>query len=146
MRRTRFAGAVEIPGEARNRASVREALWFDILAPDTPDEHSLSAIRVASLDYSALMLVIAHLIAAGAWLALRPDRALAGSFANPVIPMLALLGLDVVASIGLRWRDRLKLAPHTVVRALAVYLAAAGCLWILIGLSITAQTHVGHTS
>ena len=32
MRRTRFAGAVEIPDEAKSRASVREALWFDIEA------------------------------------------------------------------------------------------------------------------
>lgn len=114
MRRTRFAGAVENPGELKSRASIREALWFDILAPDTPDEHSLSEIRVAALDYSALMLGITHLIAAVALLALHPERALAASFANPVIPMLALLGLDLVAIVGLRWRDRLDVAPHTV--------------------------------
>src|SRR5687768_13186185 len=106
MRRTRFAGAVEIPGEARSRASVREALWFDILAPDTPDEHSLSAIRVASLDYSALMLGITHLIAAVALLALHPERALSASLTNPVLPMGLLLALDLVAILGLYWRDR----------------------------------------
>src|ERR671912_34745 len=102
MRSTRFAGAVESPGEAKSRASVREALWFDILAPDTPDEHSLSAIRVAALDYSALMLGATHLIAFIAAFALHPDRALAAS------------------------------------------LAAAGSLWILVGLLMAHQSHVGH--
>src|SRR5918998_3568830 len=113
MRRTRFAGAVEIPGEARSRASIREALWFDIQAPDTPDEHSLSAIRVAALDYSALMLGITHLIAAIALFALHPEWALSPSFANPVIPTASLLALDMIAIVGLGFRDRLNLAPHT---------------------------------
>ena len=146
MRRTRFAGAVEIPGEAKSRVSVREALWFDILAPDTPDEHSLSAIRVASLDYSALLLGITHMIAAIALFALHPERALAPSFANPVVPLALLLGLDTVAIVALHWRDRLNLAPHSVIRGLAAYLAAAGSLWILVGLAITGQAHVGHAA
>src|SRR5215213_6126999 len=144
MRRTRFAGAVEIPGEAKGRVSVREALWFDILAPDTPDEHSLSAIRVAALDYSALMLGVTHLIAVVATFVLHPDRALAASFANPLVPLGALLGLDLAAIVALNWRDRLNLAPHTVIRGLAAYLAAAGSLWILAGLMMSHQSHFGH--
>ena len=36
MRRTRFAGAVESQSGTATRASIREALWFDILSPDTP--------------------------------------------------------------------------------------------------------------
>ena len=124
MRRTRFAGAVDIDGEARERASIGEALWFDILSPDAPDDHSLSAWRVAPLDHSALMLGITHLIAAIALLALHPVQSLAPSFANPVMPMSLLLVIDLVAIVALRWRNRLGLAPHTVVRALATYLAA----------------------
>ena len=146
MRRTRFAGAVEIPGEAKCRAPVREALWFDILAPDTPDDHSLSAIRVASLDYSALMLAVTHLIAVIALSALHPDRALAASFGNPLVPLGALLGLDLVAIAALHWRDRFNLAPHTVIRGLAAYLAAAGSLWILVGLAMSGQSHAGHAA
>src|SRR5688500_16450755 len=135
MRRTRFAGAVEITGEARERVSIGEALRFDVRAPDTPDEHSLLALRVAALDHSALMLGITHLIAAVAMLALHPDRVLAGSFANPVIPMSLLLALDVAAMGGLHLRDRLNLAPHTIIRGLAAYLTVAGTLWILVGLA-----------
>ncbi|MBA3510870.1 EAL domain-containing protein [Sphingomonas sp.] len=146
MRRTRFAGAVEILGEAKSRASIREALWFDILAPDTPDEHSLSAIRVAALDYSALMLGITHLIATIAAFALHPEHALTASFANPLLPLVLLLGLDLVAIAGLHWHERFNLAPHTVIRGLAAYLAAVGSLWILVGLAVNSQTHVGHDS
>ena len=142
MRRTRFAGAVEITGEAR--ASVGEALWFDILSPDAPDDDSLSAWRVAPLDHSALMLGVTHLIAAAALLALHPVQSLALSFTNPVVPMSLLLAIDLVAIVGLRWRNRLGLAPHTVVRALAAYLAAAGTLWILFGSAVTSQSQVGH--
>jgi uncharacterized membrane protein len=146
MRRTRFAGAVEIPGEAKSRVSVREALWFDVLAPDTPDEHSLSAIRVASLDYSALLLGITHLIAVIALFALHPNRALAASFANPIVPLGLLLALDLVAIAALHWRDRLNLAPYSVIRGLAAYLALAGSLWILVGLAMTGQSHSEHAA
>src|SRR5688572_6186612 len=146
MRRTRFAGAVEITSELRARASIREALWFDIRSPDSNDDHSLSAWRVAPLDHSALMLGVTHLIAALALLALHPEQALHRSLANPLIPLSALLALDLVAIIGLRWRDRWGLAPHTAIRALATYLAAVGTLWILIGLAIIAEDHAGHAS
>jgi diguanylate cyclase (GGDEF)-like protein len=143
MRRTRFAGAVELTGEVRERASIGEALWFDILTPDDPDAHSLSAWRVAPLDHSALMLGITHLVAAVALLVMHPVQSLALSFANPVLPMALLLAIDLAAMVGLRWRNRLGLAPHTVIRALAAYLAAAGTLWILFGLAVTSQLHAG---
>ena len=74
MRRARFAGAVEIPGDSRARASVREALWFDILSPESPDEESLAAQRITPLDYSAIVLGITHLIASIALLVLFPER------------------------------------------------------------------------
>ena len=146
MRRTRFAGAVELTGEVRERASIGEALWFDILTPDEPDAHSLSAWRVAPLDHSALMLGITHLIAAVALLVLHPVQSLSLSFADPVLPMALLLAIDLAAMVGLRWRNRLGLAPHTVIRALAAYLAAAGMLWILFGLAVTSQSLAGQAS
>ena len=141
MRRTRFAGAVDVGGEARPRASIREALWFDILAPDALDDHSLSAWRVASLDHSALMLGIAHLIAAITLFLLYPERSPTLSMASPVIPMALLLALDVTAITALQCRHRMGLAPHTVIRALAAYLGAAGILWMMVGLAITGEAH-----
>ncbi len=137
MRRTRFAGAVETRGETGARASIREALWFDILSPDTPDNHSLSAWRVAALDLCAIYLGVTHLVGAVGLLFLHPHWSLAPSLANPVVPMFLLLALDAGVVAGLRWRDRIGLAPHKVIRCLATYLAVSGALWILVGLAMT---------
>ena len=112
---------MEIIGDVGARASIREALWFDILSPDAPDDHSLSAWRVAPLDHSALMLGVTHLIATIALLALHPVESLALSFLNPIVPMTLLLALDLVAIVGLNRRHRFGLAPHMVIRALAAY-------------------------
>jgi diguanylate cyclase (GGDEF)-like protein len=141
MRRARFAGAVEIPGDSRARASVREALWFDILSPESPDEESLATQRITPLDYSAIVLFVTHLIASIALLVLYPDRSPVMSLASPVLPIGLLLTLDVIAIIALHCRDRLGLAPHTVIRALAIYLAAAGTLWMMAGLAISSEAH-----
>ena len=141
MRRTRFAGAVDVGGEVHARASVREALWFDILAPDASEDHSLSAWRIAPLDHSALMLGVTHLIATLTLFLLYPERSPVFSLGSPVIPMGLLLALDVVAIVALHCRHRLGLAPHTVIRALAVYLGAAGILWMMAGLAITGEAH-----
>jgi diguanylate cyclase (GGDEF)-like protein len=90
------------------------------------------------------MLGVTHLVAAITLLALHPKASPALSFANPIIPMALLLALDLVAIAILHWRNRLGLAPHVVVRGLATYLAAVGALWILVGLAITSQLHIGH--
>jgi diguanylate cyclase (GGDEF)-like protein len=136
MRRTRFAGAVESSGEAGARTSIREALWFDILSPDTPDNHSLSAWRVEAVDLCAILLGVTHLVSAIGLLFLHPHWSLAPSLANPIVPMFLLLVLDAAVIVGLRWRDRIGLAPHTIIRSLAAYLAAAAALWILVGLAM----------
>jgi diguanylate cyclase (GGDEF)-like protein len=145
MARTRFAAAVEIAGESRARASVREALWFDIRSPEAADDHSLSAWRAAPLDPCALILGVTHLIAAATVLSFHLEQALAVSADNPMIPLALLLALDLAAILGQRWRHRLGLEPHTLVRWLAAYLAAAGALWIAVGAALSAQS-VGHSA
>ena len=118
MRRARFARAIETGGEARAGVSVKEALWFDLLSAETPDDDALADWRVSALDHSALLLGVTHLLAAVGIVALDPQRALVSSFANPVLPMLALLALDTAAIFGLRWRNRIDVDQHTVISAL----------------------------
>ena len=55
---------------------------------------------------------------------------------NPVIPFLLILVLDGVAAFGLHKRHKLELAPHTVSRAMCVYLAATGIAWTVFGLQV----------
>jgi len=137
MARTRFAKAFGQSsfGEPE-RASVREALWFDIEAVDASGDDSLSEARIALLDHSALLLAATHLMIGMACLVPYPELALLPSISNPVLPLTLLLLLDVIASIGLHVRQKLEVAPHTVSRAMCVYLAAAGTLWTLFGLAV----------
>ena len=137
MPRARFAKAVSQPLEAPTRASVREALWFDIEAAETSDDRSLWASRVASFDHSALLLGAAHLLIGLTCLIRHPELASLKSLSNPVTPLGLILVLDAIAALGLRWRDELELEPHTVSRAMCIYLAAVGILWTLFGLAVT---------
>ena len=41
MRRSRFAKAIEVT-DVRERASIKDALWFDVSAPDSSDEEALA--------------------------------------------------------------------------------------------------------
>ncbi len=144
MRRSRFARAVGTTGEARDRASVGEAMWFDIRSPDTSGDESLAAGRIAALDHCALLLGSTHALAWAASLLFHSRGAADISLANPLLPLSALLVLDGVAALGLHLRDRLGFAPHHTVRALCVYLIGAAGLWLLMGLTMGQQSHLGH--
>ncbi|HEU5481525.1 MAG TPA: hypothetical protein VFU80_00320, partial [Sphingomicrobium sp.] len=62
MSRTRFAKAVGQSVETSERASVRDSLWFDIEAAETPDDDSLSESRIDAFDHTALLLGATHLL------------------------------------------------------------------------------------
>jgi len=135
LARTRFAKAVSPSLGAAERASVREALWFDIEAAETPDDQSLSESRVASLDYTAILLAATHVLLGVTCFLRHPDLVGAPILSNPVIPLALILVLDGLAALGLQLRDRLNRTPHFVSRALCIYLAGVAILWTLFGLS-----------
>jgi diguanylate cyclase (GGDEF)-like protein len=139
--RTRFAKAVSQSFETPERASIREALWFDIEAAETSDDESLSDARVASLDHTAFLLGATHLIIGVTTFIRHPYLASIPSLLNPLIPLVILLGLDTVAALGLKWRHKLELTPHGVSRGMCVYLSAMGILWTLFGLTALMGVH-----
>ena len=49
MRRSRFAKAIEV-NEVRERASIRDALMFDVTSPDTSAEESLCEWRLSAMQ------------------------------------------------------------------------------------------------
>ena len=137
MARTRFAKAVgQSPSGTPERASVHEALWFDIKVPESAGEASLSETRMAALDQSAILLGLAHLLIGITCVARHPELATRLSLSNPLIPLLLLLAVDTVAALALQFRHRLELLPHTVARGLCCYLAVVGTIWTLFGLAI----------
>jgi diguanylate cyclase (GGDEF)-like protein len=135
LARTRFAKAVSQSFETPERASIREALWFDIEAAETSDDESLSEARVASLDHIAVLLGATHVTIGLTTFTRHPELALVRSITNPLIPLLLLLLLDVVAAVGSKWRRKLELTPHGVSRGMSAYLAATGLLWTAFGLT-----------
>jgi diguanylate cyclase (GGDEF)-like protein len=142
MARARFSKAVSLPPEQPERASVHEALWFDVKTAETSESDSLAQWRIDGSDHSALLLGATHLLLGAACFARYPQLATLPSLSNPLIAIGALLILDVIAALGLRWRHELELAPYAVARAMCVYLAATGLLWSLFGLDLTVNSAI----
>jgi len=135
--RTRFAKAVVQSTEAPERASVRESLWFDIEAAETSDDESLSESRVDVFDHMALLLGATHILIGITCLVRHPELVGLWSISNPLIPLVLIIIVDAIAALGLQWRYELELSPHSVARAMCVYLTAVGVLWTLFGLAVT---------
>ncbi|HET7817029.1 MAG TPA: EAL domain-containing protein [Sphingomicrobium sp.] len=143
MRKARFARAVEKAGTARERASVGETLLFDIKNDETPDDDSLLAWRVASLDHAAILLGLTHFVAGTAYLALHLADGVRSLLAAGVA-LVAVLLLDAAAALALHWRDRLNLKPNMVVRGMCAYLAVAGALWAVVASAASGMGHPDH--
>jgi diguanylate cyclase (GGDEF)-like protein len=132
MRRSRFARAID-SNEVRERASISDALWFDVTAPDTADEDSLSEWRLTGVQHAPLILGITHLLIAITCMALSTKQSFSSFGDNPYLPALLVLALDIGTATLLFTRQRLNIPPHTSFRILCVYLALAGALWTWFG-------------
>ena len=146
MRRSRFASAIETSDVAGGRASISEALWFDLRNPETGDEASLADWRSAGLDHVALLLGFMHLLITAGYLLLTPKLQFCLCVDNPLIPSVLVIVLDVIAAWGLVARHRFNFQPHTVVRALCVYTAVAGLLWTWFGQTVADDAFVAPIS
>jgi diguanylate cyclase (GGDEF)-like protein len=136
MPRSRFAQAVSPTSEKPERASVREALWFDVEAAETAGDESLSESRGAFFDHTTLLLGATHLILGVTCIARHPGLLWNPLLSNPLVPLFLIVALDALATFALMRRERIDVAPHTVSRAMCVYLAGVGILWTWFGLSV----------
>ncbi len=136
MQRSRFAQAVSQSFETSERASVREALWFDIEAAENLDDRSLAESRVAAFDHTALLLGATHLLLGVTCIARDPFAGNEPLVSNPAVPLLLILLVDAIAAFALQSRHRIEMEPHSVSRAMCIYLAAVGVLWTAFGLAV----------
>ncbi|QNM82663.1 EAL domain-containing protein [Sphingomonas sabuli] len=141
MARARFAKAVIQPPRTPERASVRDALWFDIQTAETPDDCSLAESRVSLFDHTAMLLAVAHALLGLVCLIRHPALLGEDLLGNPLVPLIILAAADTIAILLLRRRFELELAPHTVSRAMCIYLAIVGVVWALFCLAVI--LHVG---
>jgi diguanylate cyclase (GGDEF)-like protein len=135
MRRSRFAKAIEV-SEVSERASVGDALRFDVTTPDTSAEESLCEWRLSAMQHAPLVLGVTHLFVAVTCILLSSSYSYSSISDNPIIVSLLVLMVDGAAATLLFTRKRLGLAPHTVFRALCVYLALSGMLWTWFGYTV----------
>jgi diguanylate cyclase (GGDEF)-like protein len=141
MRRSRFAKAIENP-EVREQASIVDAVFFDVRAPETSDEDSLSEWRLSGLQHAPILLGITHLLITVTCVVLAQSLNFQSWTDNPLIPSSLVMTLDAAAAILLLARKRLTLAPHSVIRILCVYLVVAGLLWTWFGYTVSDDAFV----
>src|SRR5260221_9506925 len=118
MRRARLVKPI-LPSDSE-KASIEEALWFDLRAPDTSGEAALSDWRVATLEHAPLLLGVTHLLIALTCVLLSRDLQFCWCVGNPALPAVLVVVLDAAAATALYMRDRFNFSPHKVVRALCV--------------------------
>jgi diguanylate cyclase (GGDEF)-like protein len=140
MARSRFAKAIETR-EVSEQASVTDALFFDLRAPEHSEEDSLCDWRVASLGHAPLLLGITHLLIAVTCAVLSQHRSLTPAD-NPIFPAAIAIGFDGAAAALLFGRKKLDLAPHTVIRILCGYLAITTMLWTWFGWTVSDDVFV----
>jgi diguanylate cyclase (GGDEF)-like protein len=140
MRRSRFAKAVESGARVRERASIREALLFDVTAPETPADDALSDWRGTTFDHSALLMGATHLLIVAAYIFFQPHASGGRILADPLLPAIAALLLDCLATVALHFRHRFDWASHLVVRAVCAYIGITGVLWVLFGFAVASSS------
>jgi len=143
MRRARFA--VSDGDRINERASVKDALTFDLRAPDAIDDENLAAQRVAMFDLAPALLGATHLVWGLACFLIHPTSIFAPLSCNPLVPLLAVLFLDCLAFAALWFRDRFALSPRAVSYGLCAYVGATGALWMAYGLTLDCTMQQSNT-
>ncbi len=128
MRRTVFGKSPERELLAPSRASIRDALLFDLADQQASADLTLAERRVESWTFAPWLLLAGHLIIGGQ-LARPAGRPIAGN---------ACVGVPLSAGDRDRARSRrrdraavaggaVQMAPHTVGRLMCGYIALSGC-------------------
>nr|WP_294169015.1 EAL domain-containing protein [uncultured Sphingomonas sp.] len=117
---------------AANRASIREALLFDVVAAESESDRTLARRRVGMFTYAPWLLAATNAVVGLSLLVqgFRHDSGWTGVFST-ALPLLLAILLDALAAGLHHFRDRLQLSAHTVARLLVCYLLASSTLWML---------------
>ena len=134
MRKSRFVRPAQV--RETEKASIKEALWFDLRVAETSDDASLSEWRVAALDHFALLTGVTHLLITVTCTFLAFSHSYTDWTDNPLIAAGLILGVDAVAIGALLARNRFGIAPHRIVRGLCLYLIVTGVLWTWFGYAV----------
>nr|WP_314445538.1 EAL domain-containing protein [uncultured Sphingomonas sp.] len=123
------------------RASVREAMTFDVLPPRSDDDSTLQAKRIAMWAYAPILLAATHFIV-GLILLIREGGDMhGGQLLLALAPVLTVLLLDGAAGALLFLRPRTNLSPVATSRLIVGWFGVSGLLWMLFGSATYAGLH-----
>ncbi|HYX45344.1 MAG TPA: hypothetical protein VE820_00750, partial [Sphingomicrobium sp.] len=126
-----FGKSPELERLAPPRASISEALFFDISDQQASADLTLAERRVESWTFAPWLLLAGHLIITATLVVDSRGASFHGSFFPIFAPLAGALSLDLIAGLVLFVWRRLQMAPHTVGRVMCGYLAAIGGLWAI---------------
>src|SRR5215213_6318686 len=141
MRRSRFAKAIEVT-EPRERASIRDAIDFDVASHETSDEESLCEWRLTAMQHAPIVLGVTHFLIALGSVLLSSSRSYSSVSDNPLVSAALVLALDGAMAALMLKRRTLNLAPHSVFRTLCAYMALNGMLWTWFGYALADDTFI----
>ncbi len=130
MRRARFANAVE-NGAGAPRASVAEALSFDISLAETSQDTILAEQRMWQLHHVPLLLGAMHMLCGIALLISSLTSRDGGLVLMIAGPLGLAIALDCAGAGLIAYRARLGLQPHTVTRLICGYVVLVSGLWAM---------------
>jgi diguanylate cyclase (GGDEF)-like protein len=131
MRRALFARTPEVELHTPARASVREALLFDLQDHSESTDLALAERRVGSWAFAPWLLFAGHLLIALGMLFEDMSRASFANSAAVFVPLGLAVAFDTAAGLMMTWWRRMQLAPHTVARLMCGYIVATGSLWTM---------------
>jgi diguanylate cyclase (GGDEF)-like protein len=131
MRRTLFGKSTELERLAPPRASVRDALLFDVRDQEASADLTLAERRTESWTFAPWLLLVGHLILAITLVLQERPPASQAVLASVFVPLALALLIDVIAGLFLLFWRRMQMAPHTVGRVMCGYIGATGTLWTM---------------
>jgi len=130
MRRTRLGVVMEERGFTP-RASVREALLFDVAPAETEGDRTLADRRIRTFGSSPLLLAATHAVVGVTVLLQGVNGSSWGEVFTALLPLILAMLLDGAVGLVLGRYRQFRLAAHNVGRLTMAYLAASGVLWML---------------
>lgn len=145
MRRARLGISAEERTLA-SRASIREALFFDVASLDSEGDRTLAERRVKGYTFGPWLLAGTHVVVGLALLLQGFGTTSWGMVLGTLLPLSLALALDVLAAVLLHVHSRTGVQPHTVGRLMIAYTAASGVLWMLFGAAAAQLAGLNHYS
>ena len=136
MRKGRYARLGETGSESGLDLSLSDILLFDITPADDHNAERIAIERVRMLKYAAPLTAGVHILCGIAILSAEAALSARNAAFHLLVPLAAVLLLDLAFSLIVRRRHAISRRPHLVMRATAAYVVVAGAIWSMLAASV----------